>query len=214
MNNPFDFFDKICCINLPDSKERKRTVSQQFEKVDILDRVEWIYAPPPPDDFKIDLYRRHPAREFGCMLSHLTAIVRASHEQCDNVLIFEDDITFTGDALATLSETISVLPDDWVGFYLGANVIPSRVTLISKRLFKFQFNGIDGGYAYAFNCKYFLEFFTHWTHGITHGLTPNGHSPMDVVLPHFVGKHGGYVIRPNIVNAAIGDVGSTISKSG
>ncbi len=50
--NPFDFFQHIYCISLPQSSDRKTTISKHFENLKIKDRVEFIYVDAPAGDFK------------------------------------------------------------------------------------------------------------------------------------------------------------------
>ena len=40
MNNPFDYFDEIYCINLDHRKDRWQHAQEEFKKVGILDRVQ------------------------------------------------------------------------------------------------------------------------------------------------------------------------------
>ena len=42
--NPFDYFDKIFCINLDSRPDRWEQVQKEFDKVGILDRVERFSA--------------------------------------------------------------------------------------------------------------------------------------------------------------------------
>ena len=44
MKNPFDFFDKIYCINLDHRTDRWKNVQTEFEKLGISDRVKRISA--------------------------------------------------------------------------------------------------------------------------------------------------------------------------
>ena len=44
MKNPFDYFDKIFCINLDSRPDRWESVQKEFDKVGILDRVERFSA--------------------------------------------------------------------------------------------------------------------------------------------------------------------------
>ncbi len=44
MKNPFDYFDKIFCINLDSRPDRWKQVQKEFDKVGILDRVERFSA--------------------------------------------------------------------------------------------------------------------------------------------------------------------------
>lgn len=155
MHNPFDFFDEIYCVSLPESKDRWHNVMQQFHKVGISSRVQRISARKPNPlafnnylDNSFNPGKKYPtASMVGCSLSHLKALMRVSSTS-NNVLIFEDDIVFADDASEQLRTAILELPTTWCVFYLGG--IPAEKTnqhsnsLISVRQFW-------GSYAYALN---------------------------------------------------------------
>jgi len=207
MNNPFDFFGKIYCINMPEDTERKKQVSKEFEKANIINRIEWISAAKPPKDFHIDLYRRNPAAEFGCSLSHITAIVNAINDKHDNILILEDDITFVNNFSNILTNSLDELPNDWTGLYLGCT--PVNKKKISKTLIKINGWNTWGTYAYALNGKHLLKYFNHWAKSITHPVAGNLYSPIDAILSSFMDSNsGGYATIPPIVKPKIGIVSS------
>ena len=118
MSNPFDFFDKIYCISLPEHEERWVQALEEFEKADIVDRVEQIYSPRPHATCKMSGYK-YPIGEFGCWMSHGKTIVTAIASGAENVLILEDDVVFVDDVHEVLSQSIADLPDDWDIFFLG-----------------------------------------------------------------------------------------------
>lgn len=155
MNNPFDFFDEIYCISLPESTDRWHNVTQQFRKVGIADRVTKISARKPNSiafndylDNSFNPGKKYPtASMVGCSLSHLKALLHVSPTS-NNVLIFEDDIVFADNALEQLQTTISELPNTWCLFYLGG--IPAKKTKhYSTNLISVQ--QFWGSYAYALN---------------------------------------------------------------
>jgi GR25 family glycosyltransferase involved in LPS biosynthesis len=150
MNNSFDFFDKIYCINLPKSKDRKNVVSEEFKKLGILDRVIFDFVSPPPDE--VDCYIL-PGK-LGCSLSNLKMFFNAFESGANNFLIFEDDVTlnkFPNETQELLKKSIQQLPKDWDIFYLGGKP--------TKKIKRFNNNLVIidspmlGTYAYAFNRK-------------------------------------------------------------
>jgi GR25 family glycosyltransferase involved in LPS biosynthesis len=199
--NPFDFFDKIYCINLPESKDRKLDMIKEFEKAGI-NNVNWIHAPRPPSNFKSTLYQRNAAGEFGCSLSGCKAVIHAAAADAKNVLVFDDDIKFISDAHNVLQKGLDQLKDlEWSVLYLGGNLL-TRTRRTTSNLVKVT-HRFDGSYAYAINGKYFLDFIEFWMYGITHGLYKRNEgkelSPYDVILSFFAEKTGcGYAIYPNI----------------
>jgi glycosyl transferase family 25 len=111
MENSFNFFDSIYCINLNKRIDRWLKVKQEFEKIGILDKVK-----------RFNAIERQDGR-IGCIKSHIEILKLAKKENLNNVLIFEDDVTFlqenTSDCLST---ALSQLPENWTLLYLGANI--------------------------------------------------------------------------------------------
>jgi len=150
MTNSFDFFDKIYCISLPESKNRKNTVSENFKKLDILDRVIFDFVLPPPDKVKCCIL---PGK-LGCSLSNLKMFFNAFESGANNFLVFEDDVKLnknSNEIQKLLKKSIQQLPEDWDIFYLGGKP--------TKKIKRFDNNlvTIDSPmlctYAYAFNRK-------------------------------------------------------------
>jgi hypothetical protein len=110
LRNPFGFFDAIYCINLDDATERWRSVSAQFERAGIAGRVRRFPAIATPDNLHV-----------GCALSHRAIVEEAQRIGLKNVLVFEDDVMLTGDALTHLATALRELDGrDWDLLYLGA----------------------------------------------------------------------------------------------
>jgi len=105
---PFDYFDKIYCINLDSRPDRWELAKEEFQKACILDRVERFSAVAMPEN---------PAR--GNHLSHAQCIRKAKEAGAKNVLIFEDDIEWLDNPL----ELKRVIPElkEWDLLYLGVN---------------------------------------------------------------------------------------------
>jgi len=68
MKNPFDFFNKIYCINLDRRSDRWEKVSKEFESIEIYDRVERFSA------FELDIFE--DKRRNACYGNH------TSHAKC------------------------------------------------------------------------------------------------------------------------------------
>jgi hypothetical protein len=109
LRNPFDFFDAIYCINLDSATDRWREVSNRFERVGIAARVRRFSAIPTPAN--------HYA---GCALSHRAIVEEAHIQGLKNVLVFEDDVILTDDALPYLEIALKELHGrNWNLLYLG-----------------------------------------------------------------------------------------------
>jgi len=108
--NAFDYFEEIHVINLDKRPDRLNQVMSEFEKIGIKDRV-----------------KRFPAIEkldgrMGCIKSHIYILLEAKKRKLQNVLIFEDDITFIHpNTNEILEKAISQINIKWNLIYLGAN---------------------------------------------------------------------------------------------
>jgi len=110
MNNPFDYFENIYCINLDRRTDRWEQVQKEFESVGILNRVHRFSAIESPDG------------RLGLIKSFLAIFKIAKNEKMKNILIFEDDVKFINNPLEHLQKSISQISDiKWSMFYLGAN---------------------------------------------------------------------------------------------
>lgn len=110
LGNPFDFFDAIYCINLDSATDRWESVSARFERAGIAPRVRRFPAIPTPANHQV-----------GCALSHRAVVEEASRQGLRNVLVFEDDVILTRDALPVLDRALRELQGrEWTLLYLGA----------------------------------------------------------------------------------------------
>src|SRR6056297_1972222 len=111
MNNPFDYFDEIYCINLDERKDRWEHAKNEFKKANILDRVKRFSA-----------IRENDGR-LGIIKSNLAIVKLAKEKKLKNVLVFEDDFEFiVDDPQKVLYDTLKqVGKNKWHLFYLGAN---------------------------------------------------------------------------------------------
>lgn len=127
MENPFDFFEKIWCINLDKRTDRWQLAQEEFEKMGILEKVERFSA------------IQHNDGRMGIIKSNLAIVKDAKEKGYNNVLVFEDDVQFiesketTYDVLNKAIEQIQQKPAiKWSLFYLGAN------TNDNNKLIKFK----------------------------------------------------------------------------
>ena len=129
MNNPFDFFEKICCINLDRRPDRWKDCQDNFKKLGILERVERFPAMDYSTSENIPAGLRG---KFGCTHSHLEIIRRAKHMMLKNILIFEDDIHLhrpADEIQKAVGAGTSELPDNWEMLYLSANPLDNPNSL-------------------------------------------------------------------------------------
>jgi len=111
MNNPFDFFEEMYCVNLDERTDRWEHAQKEFEKAGIKDRVQRFSA-IRDDDGRV-----------GIIKSNLGVVKLAKKKGLKNVLVFEDDVEFIVDnPQEVLAESLSQIGNlDWQLFYLGAN---------------------------------------------------------------------------------------------
>lgn len=111
MNNPFDFFEEIYCINLDERTDRWEHSKSEFEKVGILDKVKRFSAIKDNDG------------RVGIIKSNLAIVKIAKEKGLKNVLVFEDDVKFIiNNSQEVLEKSIGQIGElNWSLFYLGAN---------------------------------------------------------------------------------------------
>lgn len=83
--NFFDFFEAIYCINLKNRPDKWSNAEKEFEKIGIKGKV-----------VRFDAIEVKENGHIGCMLSHRAIIKMSQEKKLKNVLVFEDDIVFTG----------------------------------------------------------------------------------------------------------------------
>lgn len=119
MNNPFNFFDKIYCINLKERKDRWDECLSNFEKYEINNYERF-------DAIKInaDLPSKKKG-QIGCALSFTSCVKEAINKNYNQILILEDDFIFhdeKNELFNKFSKSINDLPVDWDCLYLGGTV--------------------------------------------------------------------------------------------
>jgi len=121
MSNPFDFFDKIYCINLIRRPDRWLECVKVFEELKIFNKVTRFEAADFSNDSSIVEIHRGRC---GCAQSHINIVKDAKLNNYKNILIFEDDVKLheTSDVInETLTTCLNELPPDWELFYPSAN---------------------------------------------------------------------------------------------
>lgn len=150
LQNPFNFFEHVYCISLPQSSDRKKTISKHFENLKIKDRVEFIYVNAPVGNFKNTNFKK--AGVLGCCLSHMKAVYDAFDKQYNNCLIIEDDTFFSQDYYKRMVMGLHELPDDWDILYFGGSPHEKLIPISSQLSTS---TGMLGTIAYGLNTKYY-----------------------------------------------------------
>ena len=140
MSTPFDpnhFFDKIYCISIDTRSDRRADAKEQFMKIGLLDRVEFV------------IVRKHPEnREKGIFQSHMHCLNKGLQEGGKHILIFEDDILIKNFQPQSLLSAIAFLQNlpSWNAFFLGA--ISSRITRTPEQsVVLLHYRSLAHGYA-------------------------------------------------------------------
>jgi hypothetical protein len=106
-------WDKIYIINLKRRPERKEIMRIQMEEFGITN-YEFIEAIDSYDEKILTEYTNLKnnnntiiisAGHYGCLKSHIKAILKAKKENIENIMILEDDITFDKDFFEKINKT-------------------------------------------------------------------------------------------------------------
>ena len=97
----FDFFKHIYCINLDNREDRWASVSKEFSKIEILDRVQRVSGIVGDGITKLE------RGEKGCTLSHIYCLKDAKQKGYKNILILEDDVWFSSNYSEILKNSVS-----------------------------------------------------------------------------------------------------------
>lgn len=114
----FNFFDKSYIINLPERVDRRTEMKRELQRLGISDSSDGVnffpgIKPKDKGDFPSIGAR-------GCFLSHLEILKEAKKSNLDNVLIMEDDLTFTKLLVEQQNSIVNELKNsDWNFAYLG-----------------------------------------------------------------------------------------------
>ena len=128
--NPFDFFERIYCINLDSREDRWRRVQKQFVKLGILDRVKRFSAVARENAIEV------------CRLSHQQVIRRALDHRWKQILVFEDDVVFWSEDLAPLCSAIHSLERiEWGQFFLGG-LLKANAQRVDEHLLESRVTGM------------------------------------------------------------------------
>lgn len=115
-----DYFSVIYCINLDRRPDRYSQVQEEFKKINVdVRRISGI------DGNTIDTPPGIRPGAFGLLLTHFNLIEKAIVNKYDNMVIFEDDVTFVNNFNEIFNEKIKSLPENWELLYMGGNHILS-----------------------------------------------------------------------------------------
>ncbi len=109
----WSFFDRVYCISLINREDRRREAKEQFARVGLQGRVEFVLVDKQRDNPEQGIYESHML----CMRKGL-----ASGARC--LLIFEDDVLFQRCTAQRLAQLVRFMQGHtpWDMFFLGCMV--------------------------------------------------------------------------------------------
>jgi hypothetical protein len=112
------FFDQTYIINLPERTDRRAELGEQLTRLGSSDKVIFFAAIKPGDkgDFPSIGAR-------GCFMSHLAILKEAKRKNLSNVVILEDDLSFTSFLIEHQVKVVDELKQfPWDIAYLGHGI--------------------------------------------------------------------------------------------
>jgi hypothetical protein len=113
------YFDRFYCVSLRHREDRRLSARDEFAKVGLADRVEFVLG----DRHRFDM-------EQGVYESHMLCLRKGLAAGAKNIVIFEDDIEFDHFDPERLQTCVAFLKTHptWKVFLLGALICGSRKT--------------------------------------------------------------------------------------
>lgn len=130
------YFDKIYCINLDKRPDRYDKFIAEINKFGLTDieRYSGIDGNTILNDSPL------LNGELGILTTHMGIIQKSYDEGLKNVLILEDDVTFTNE-LIKLDEYMQSVPENWDMIYFGGNHLYGKPPLrVNDKIIKLNFS--------------------------------------------------------------------------
>lgn len=138
----WDLFEKIFCITLIERPDRQQEAKDQFARVGLGGRVEFV------------LVNRHPTNpEAGIYESHINCIRKGLASGAERMAIFEDDVLFDRFDPIRLRKCSDFLVhcSDWDAFFFGCMISGSKRTR-HPHIARIKYRSLS--HAYALNRKF------------------------------------------------------------
>jgi GR25 family glycosyltransferase involved in LPS biosynthesis len=118
-NNAWSAFDRIYCISLTQRADRREKAQQEFARIGLADRVQFVIVDSHPTDSEQGIFESHMA----CLRAGLAA-------GAQNIVVFEDDILVRRFSPKVLDNAVRFMKSDtgWQVFFFGCFVRSSRKT--------------------------------------------------------------------------------------
>ena len=138
-------FDKVVCINLAERKDKRGKMQKKFDELEIVPEwytaVQYGFVPKiiePIVKSRTSHFNISQPYEIGAALSHYAVIKQALLEECESIVVFEDDVKFHKDFNTKLDSYLDDLPQHWdmMLFYSFMYHLLPENERISKRWMK------------------------------------------------------------------------------
>ena len=175
-------FDRVYVVHLP-NKARRAAMDAQLAQLGWT--ATYLHARTPVGHYPN--FRRNPAAELGCSLSHVKCVVRAIADGAQCPLFLEDDVVIDP---SRLEAAMAELPADWDVLYLGghprSDTQRHSANLVRVGTFSFA-------ESYLLNGKALVPFLDFWLDRVGQ---PN--AMYDLVLGEFAAANHGFCVYPTI----------------
>jgi len=133
----FEQFDKRYCINLDKRTDRWEKVSKTFDDLEIKNVKRYSAVDGATLDLESMSYNPSLLRgELGILESHLNIIQEAKDEGLKQIMVMEDDVTFT-DEIHKFDEYLDAVPNDWDMIYVGGNhLYGAKPILVNEKVLR------------------------------------------------------------------------------
>lgn len=148
--------EQVYIINLDERSDRYKKLQQELERVGITNYVRFPAIKPDPNDYDLNKHnfaskdQNYIRGSLGCKLSHLSILKHARKQGYKKILIFEDDVEFTGN-IKLLENALNYLGDDFTFIYLSANLYKADIKSVKPGLGRLS-NALCA-HSYVVNCR-------------------------------------------------------------
>jgi hypothetical protein len=141
-SSPWDYFDRFYCISLKQREDRRRSAREEFAKVGLTDRVEFLVVERYSYDVMQQIYE-----------SHMMCLQKGLEVGAQSIVVFEDDVEFDGFDPQRLQNCVEFLKQNprWKVFLFGALICASR-RIAHPHVQKVRYQSLT--HAYALNRDY------------------------------------------------------------
>lgn len=155
-------FDRIVCITLERSKDRKADFIKDiptdwpFREIEIVNGIDGEHCLAP------NWWGGKSNGAWGCYRSHLREIERALNDSINSLLLFEDDAIFCEDFTKKCLTFLEHVPKDWGMIYLGGEHLRTKIkTPIKVNEHVYQAFNINRTHAFALNKPTMYDVYKH-----------------------------------------------------